>query len=66
MIVEIEGGLRSPASLHRMKAAVRAFFYWTADWKKPSNGFNRPPFNENHKRILTGPLTCCIFVLTMY
>ncbi|MGD9365157.1 MAG: tyrosine-type recombinase/integrase [Desulfobacteraceae bacterium] len=29
-IVNIEGGLRSPASLHRMKAAVRAFFSWTA------------------------------------
>jgi site-specific recombinase XerC len=29
-IVEIEGGLRSPASLHRMKAARRAFFSWTA------------------------------------
>jgi integrase/recombinase XerC len=29
-IVEIEGGLRSPASLHRMKAATRAFFSWTA------------------------------------
>ena len=28
-IVEIEGGLRSPASLHRMKAATRAFFSWT-------------------------------------
>ena len=29
-IVTIAGGLRSPASLHRMKAAVRAFFAWTS------------------------------------
>jgi integrase/recombinase XerC len=29
-VLNIEGGLRSPASLHRIKAAVRAFFAWTA------------------------------------
>lgn len=28
-VLHIEGGLRSPASLHRIKAAVRAFFAWT-------------------------------------
>ena len=29
-VLTIAGGLRSPASLHRMKAATRAFFSWTA------------------------------------
>jgi integrase/recombinase XerC len=29
-VLHIKGGLRSPASLHRIKAAVRAFFAWTA------------------------------------
>jgi integrase/recombinase XerC len=29
-VMTIAGGLRSPASLHRIKAAVRAFFSWTA------------------------------------
>jgi hypothetical protein len=29
-VLHIEDGLRSPASLHRIKAAVRVFFSWTA------------------------------------
>ena len=29
-VADIAGGMRSPASLHRMKAAARAFFSWTA------------------------------------
>jgi integrase/recombinase XerC len=29
-VLTIAGGMRSPASLHRMKAAARAFFAWTA------------------------------------